>query len=281
MTQVVSNRTGRETIVKAEGKNTEIKILAKQESERKIATEVEIKFNKEHNFKDNYKIKLQAYESKGAAQSPWDLGTIKDLGTGSFNFNVFGMSLDRVLFRLKVIDENNFVKGEANEIKPTLKDSEDKIKISDNSSTLIPIREDKRINLPFSLDMEPDSSPILLVKAGLNMKQLFKENVQIKVLIYSSIIRQILTTYLADPAYKNCQKKDKFIEKVISNSGLQSEIPNYFREDGKVNEDAIEWIEEVTAGCINMPIIKAGKRIRYLEEFKKICLLQKEIEDEN
>jgi len=30
-----------------------------------------------------------------------------------------------------------------------------------------------------------------------------------------------------------------------------------------------------------MPIIKAGKRTRYLEEFKKICLQQKEIEDEN
>ena len=28
MTQIVSNRTGRETIVKAEGKNTEIKIVA-------------------------------------------------------------------------------------------------------------------------------------------------------------------------------------------------------------------------------------------------------------
>ena len=101
-------------------------------------------------------------------------------------------------------------------------------------------------------------------------EQLFKEDIQIKVLIYSSIIRQILTTYLADPAYKNCQKKEKFIEKVISNSGLQNEIPNYFREDGKVNEEATDWIEEVTAGCINMPIIKAGKRTRYLEEFKKI-----------
>jgi hypothetical protein len=51
---------------------------------------------------------------------------------------------------------------------------------------------------------------------------------------------------------------------------LQNEIPNYFREDGKVNEEATDWIEEVTAGCINMPIIKAGKRTRYLEEFKKI-----------
>ena len=281
MTQIVSNRTGRETIVKAEGKNTEIRIIAKQVSERKIDTNIEIKFNEEHNFKDNYKIKLQAYESKGSAQSPWDLGTIKDLGTGNYNFTLLGMSLDRVPFRLKVIDENNFVKGEANEIKPSVKDAEDKIKINDNSSTLIPIREDKRINLPFSLEMEPDLSPILLVKSGLNMKQLFKENIQIKVLIYSSIIRQILTTYLADPSYKNCHKKEKFIEKVISNSGLQNEIPDYFKEDGKVNEDAIDWIEEVTAGCINMPIIKAGKRIRYLEEFKRICLQQKEIDDEN
>jgi hypothetical protein len=49
MTQIVSNRTGRETIVKAEGNNTEIRIVAKQVSERKIDVEVEIKFN-QYNF---------------------------------------------------------------------------------------------------------------------------------------------------------------------------------------------------------------------------------------
>ena len=49
MTQIISNRTGREKIIKAEGENTEIKIIAKESGEF-IHINAEIKLNKEHNF---------------------------------------------------------------------------------------------------------------------------------------------------------------------------------------------------------------------------------------
>ena len=35
-----------------------------------------IKLSKDHNFKDDYKIFLQAYESGGIAKEPWSLGTV-------------------------------------------------------------------------------------------------------------------------------------------------------------------------------------------------------------
>ena len=85
MTQIISNRTGREKIIKAEGENTEIKIIAK-ESEEFIHINAEIKLNKEHNFKDDYNIFLQAYESSGIAKEPWNLGTVGKTGEYAFSF---------------------------------------------------------------------------------------------------------------------------------------------------------------------------------------------------
>ena len=91
----------------------------------------------------------------------------------------------------------------------------------------------------------------------------------------------------ADWEVKINEKKAFYLSRVYKFSdfekslGFINKVSNIAEEDGKVNEEATDWIEEVTAGCINMPIIKAGKRTRYLEEFKKICLQQKEIEDEN
>ena len=47
MTQIISNRTGREKIIKAEGQNTEIVILAKENKEF-IQINAEVKLNKDH-----------------------------------------------------------------------------------------------------------------------------------------------------------------------------------------------------------------------------------------
>ena len=215
MTQVVSNRTGRKDIVKAEGENTEIRVITTKLSENTVQADVEIKLNKTHHFDKNFNVILQAYETRGIAKEPRDLGKIKDLGLGEFQITIPDVSIDRLLFRLKVIDNNNIVRGEADEIKPSQRDEYQKIKPSDNSSTILPIREDKRIKLPFSLDIQPETTPILLVKAGYNLKRLFRENLQIKVLIYTSIIRQILTIYLSDDSYRSCPKKEEFLSKVM------------------------------------------------------------------
>ena len=117
MTQVVSNKTGRKKIVKALGENTEIKITAKQFKDY-LEIRTELKLNPEHKFRDEYSISLQPYESKGFARQPMDMGTVGN--PSDLSFNLDDISYDTLLFRLKVVDKNNTVKGFADEIKPDL-----------------------------------------------------------------------------------------------------------------------------------------------------------------
>ena len=131
--------------------------------------------------------------------------------------------------------------------------------------------------------MEPGSKPVLLVKSKLNLKEQFKHDIKTKVFIYTSVIRQILTNYLSDKNYDDCTKKNLFLNKVLGNAGLDielSEIPEYFNEDSTVNQEAIEWIEQTTAACIDTPVIFKGLKTNYLSLFEQKCK-QQAIEEDN
>lgn len=272
MTQVVSNKTGRKKIVKAEGENTEIKIKARKLFDH-IEINTEIKLNPEHKFQSDCRINLQAYEKKGYAKEPMDMGTIDK--PSDLSFNISDISFDSLLFRLKVVDKNNIVKGFAEEIKAEMTGEGDETKEGgDISNTILPIREDASLKLPFSIDMEPDTKPVLLVKSKLNLKERFKHDIRTKIFIYTSVIRQILTNYLSDTSYEDCEGKKIFINKVLLNAGWETElkdIPKYFNEDGSVNPDARIWIEEVTAACIDTPVTWRGNKSNYLSVFEKKC----------
>ena len=273
MTQVVSNRTGREKIITAEGENTEFSVQVKKQKNL-LRVRSSIKLSKEHNFKDDYKIFLQAYESGGIAKEPWSLGTVGK--TGEFEFTIDNISYDTLLFRLKIIDSSNFVKGYAEEIRPNVESSGKDKRSNDSeiSNTLLPIRETDKISLPFAVEMSPDSKPILLVKSKLNLKEQFKHDIKTKVFIYTSVIKQILTIYLSDNNFKNCYEKKRFINKVISNTGSDPdlvEIPNYFDENNNINQEALDWIDNITSECLNNPVEFKGKKINYITVFEKNC----------
>ncbi len=260
-------------IVKAVGENTEIKILAKKFPDY-VQIDTELKLNPEHGFQDDYRISLQAYESKGYAKEPKDMGVVSD--PSDLQFNIDGISLDTLLFRLKVVDKENTVKGFAEEIKPDLSgEGDETLEGGDSSNTILPIKEDSSIKLPFAVQMEPDTKPVLLVKSKLNLKEKFKHDIRTKVFIYTSVIRQILTTYLSDKNYDDCSKKETFISKVLGNAGVDielGEIPKYYNEDdGSINSEAVDWIEDVTAACIDTPVVFKGNRVNYLSVFEKKC----------
>lgn len=274
MTQIISNRTGREKIIKAEGENTEIKIIAK-ESEEFIHINAEIKLNKEHNFKDDYNIFLQAYESSGTAKEPWNLGTVGKTGEYAFSFK--DLNIESLLFRLKIVDTNQTIKGFADEIRPSLSKTGKGVKSNTikNSNTLLPIRESDKIRLPFSIEMSPYNKPILLVKSKHHLKEKFKWDISTKVFIYTSAIRQIITNYISDKSYSDCPVKKNFLNKVMSNAGMEpdfEEIPEYFDKNMNISYEAIEWIENLTAGCIDTPVQYKGKNVNYLKIFEDDCI---------
>ena len=145
MTQVVSNKTGRKKIVKASGENTEIKITAKKFSDY-LEIRTDLKLNSEHKFKEDYQITIQPYESKGFARQPMDMGTVGN--PSDLSFTLDDISLDTLLFRLKVVDKHNTVKGFADEIKPDLSGGgDDTSEGGDGSNTILPIKEDASIKL--------------------------------------------------------------------------------------------------------------------------------------
>ena len=274
MTQIISNRTGREKIIKAEGENTEIKIIAK-ESREFIHINAEIKLNKKHNFKDDYSIFLQAYETSGIAKEPWNLGTVGKTGEYAFSFK--DLNIESLLFRLKIVDTNQTIKGFADEIRPSLSKTGKgvKLNITKNSNTLLPIRESDKIRLPFSVEMSPYNKPILLVKSKHHLKEKFKWDISTKVFIYTSAIRQIITNYISDKSYSDCPVKKNFLNKVMSNAGMEpdfEEIPEYFDKNMNISYEAIEWIENLTAGCIDTPVQYKGKNVNYLKIFEDDCI---------
>ena len=137
MTQVVSNKTGRKKIVKASGENTEIKIIATNFNDY-IEVKTELKLNPEHKFSKDCQISIQPYESRGFAKPPMDMGTV---GGHDLVFNLDDISIDTLLFRIKVVDKNNTVKGFADEIRPDFSGGAGTSEGGDGSNTILPIKE--------------------------------------------------------------------------------------------------------------------------------------------
>ena len=135
------------------------------------------------------------------------------------------------MFRLKVIDNKNTVIGLADSIK-TFQEPGESGGGSKDTDTLLILRE-KNIQLPFKIEMEKDQKPVLVLQEKIRLKQLFKHNIQIKVLIYTAAIRDILKTYLSDTEFKDCEYKTKFIEKIQQICGGDLNDPPPSKDDSK------------------------------------------------
>ena len=62
---------------------------------------------------------------------------------------------------------------------------------------------------------------------------------------------------------------------------MDDEVPKYFNDDDRsVNQEAVDWIETVTAACIDTPVTFKGNKTNYLSLFEKKCKEQA-VEDDN
>ncbi len=266
------NRTGRKKIIQNQGK--EVKIMTKKNHES-VTVDVQLNLDKNFYNNKNFAVKLQAYEKQGQSFLPWDLGAAQKNLEGledniGHQFTLNDVEIDNLLFRLKVIDNKNTVIGLADSIK-TFQEPGESGGGSKDTDTLLILRE-KNIQLPFKIEMEKDQKPVLVLQEKIRLKQLFKHNIQIKVLIYTAAIRDILKTYLSDTEFKDCEYKTKFIEKIQQICGGDlNDPPDYQNDDGTVNEEALNWINESISLIFSNPIKKGGKNIIYMNEFEKIC----------
>ncbi len=282
MGQIVTNKTGRRKIIH-KGENPEIKIFAKSEDDG-FRFETKLNLNSIHKFKEDYKISLQAYEKNGIALKPLDMGTVGDPNDLAQVY-IREIDVDRVLFRLKVYDEKNVLKGLGDKIS-LMSDDEGGQKSNSSSNTLLPIQETDKIKVPFQIEMEPGEKPILLLKSKLNLKEKFKNNIIVKTLIYTASIKEILINYITDPAYNNDSFKDKFLNAIILNSGNELYFPEkdmMFDEEGKFTDEGSTWVDDAVAACINKTVNFQGLNTSLMRQFSKdISKLQNlEVDDED
>jgi hypothetical protein len=271
MGQIITNRTGRVKIFHS-GVNPEIVIKAEQKK-KYLLFRAELNLDPKHKFNNDFAITLQAYEKNGLAKVPLDMGTVGkpiDLAYIIVEY----INIDSILFRLKITDNKNVIKGWADQISITLDDnfSEGAKALSDQSDTILPIQETDQISTPFKLQMIPNERPKLLLKARLNLKEKFKREITTKVFIYTSVIRQILFTYLADEEFNDDPKKKQFLQKIKDNAGGDLEDPpEDIMENNKITDEGHEWIEKATSLSLSKPISFNGKNTSLMDEFTTEC----------
>jgi len=278
MSQIVSNRTGRKKIF-YKGDAPEIKVFAEQ-NKNYLKYKTELNLNPESNYKSHYKITIQAYEKNGSADKPYDMGTVGS-PSNLASVTVKDINIDSVLFRLKIVDENNVIKGYASQIPvvserdPSDEESLNKNRDSKNneSDTILPVQETNNINVPFRILMNAGQKPILQLKANLNLKEKLRNDIITKTLIYTAAIKEILTKYLIDQDYKNDPNKNIFIDKIRQNCGEDlPDPPQYFLEsDNTISIDASEWIDAAVEGCLNRTVNFQNKQSSIFSIFSEIC----------
>lgn len=269
MGQIVTNKTGRVKI-NSKGIDPEIKIFAKVGNEG-FYFDTEINLDSKHKFRDDYRISIQPYEKNGIALPPLDMGSVgkpSDLG----KIFVKDINIDRALFRLRVTGENKILKGLADHISIfTANTNKGKQNNSEYSNTLLPVKETDNLRVPFAIEMNEGDKPVLLLKSKLGLKEKFKNDIIIKTLIYTSVIKEILYQYLTNLEYINDPIKKKFIDAIVNNSGGDITYPDEenFLDDGKITEIGHKWIEEAVDGCINKTVTFHGENTSYMKKFSE------------
>ena len=283
MGQIVTNKTQRKTIIH-KGLRPEIKILAQNDDEG-FFYETKLDINPDHKFNGDYKISIQAYEKNGIALPPKDMGTIGEPSDLSRVF-VRDIHIDRVLFRLRVYDQKNILRGLADKISLDDESDENKkeLKHQATSDTWLLVKETNNISVPFQVEMEEDELPVLLLKAGLNLKEKFKNNIIVKTLIYTAVIKEILINYLTNMEFNNDSIKPDFINKIILNSGNKLDVPDkkdVLDEEGRFTEQGQNWINEAVSACINKTIDIKGSKVSIMKHFSNSINKEEEIRDED
>ena len=250
----------KETPITYRGLSPDLRIDLINEDENKIDVEVSINI-KRHQFDDDCVVSFQPYNNRGAALKPWVMGTVGDLNKEDKNIFKYSVEINKedARFRILVSKAGKFKKSNVNrlvgkaEIKKFFEDETDK---SDKKyESLLATKEDD-IGTIFKLEMEPQRIPWLILKKGCGIKYNLDHNVNpvMKTLIYTSVVRDIVKTYLIDENFEDCVFKEKWFQ-LISKKISQpiKEFPESLIDNDPVqlDKDALLWIEGVVETMVS------------------------------
>ena len=265
----------KETQITYKGSNPDLKINLIEEDENKIDVEVSINI-KRHQFEDNCIVSFQPYNNRGAALKPMIMGTVDELNKEDKNVFKYSVEInkDDARFRLLVSKVGKFKKSNVNrlvgkaEIRNFFEDETEKSEKKYDS--LLSTREDD-IGAIFKLDMAPQRVPWLILKKGCRIKYNLDHNVDpvMKTLIYTSVVRDIVKTYLIDENYSDCIFKDKWFQLISKKLSLPvKEFPENLIdfEPTQIDREALLWIEQVVETMVSSLADRNG--LTLIQKFK-------------
>lgn len=278
----------KETQITHKGSNPDLKIDLISEDENKIDVEVSINI-KRHEFEDNCIVSFQPYNNRGAALKPMVMGTVGELNKEDENIFKYSFEInkDDARFRLLVSKVGKFKKSNVNrlvgkaEIRNFFEDETEKSEKKYDS--LLSTKEDD-IGAIFKLDMAPQRVPWLILKKDCGIKYNLDHNVNpvMKTLIYTSVVRDIVKTYLIDENFNDCIFKEKWFQ-LISKKLSQpvKEFPENLMdfEPNQINEEASRWIEEVVETMVSDLADKNG--LTLIQKFKNFSKKSLGADEEN
>ena len=158
-------------------------------------------------------------------------------------------------------------------------------KLTGKYESLLSTKEDE-IGTIFKLDMSPQRVPWLILKKGCNIKYNLDHNVNpvMKTLIYTSIVRDIIKTYLTDETYDDCIYKDKWFQLISKKISLPvKEFPDNLIDNNngssQIDSDTLNWIDEVVETMVSN--LKDRNGMTLVQKFKNYSNQNIMSEEEN
>ena len=272
------------------GSKPDLKISLVNEEENKIDVEVSVNI-KRHQFDEDCVVSFQPYNNRGFALKPKTMGTVGDLNKTEINVFKYSIDINKedARFRLLVSKEGKFKESKVNRLvgKAEIKNffEAETEKTDKKHESLLFTKEDE-IGTIFKLDMAPQRVPWLLLKKGCNIKYNLDHNVNpiMKTLIYTSVVRDIIKTYLTDDTFRECPYREKWFQLISKKIGEPiNEFPeNFIDINGNITQidsDAQIWIDGVVETMVSNLPDKNG--ITLIQKFKNAAFQSLQTVDES
>ncbi len=272
------------------GAKPDLKIDLVKEEDGKIDIEVTIDI-KRHLFDDDCLVSFQPYNNRGYANKPLVMGTVGELNKEEHNTFKYSIDINKedARFRLLVSKTGKLKGSSVNRLvgKAEIRNFfEDETEKSDKKyESLLSTKEDE-IGTIFKLDMSPQRVPWLILKKGCNIKYNLDHNVNpvMKTLIYTSIVRDIIKTYLTDETYDDCIYKDKWFQLISKKISLPvKEFPDNLIDNNngssQIDSDTLNWIDEVVETMVSN--LKDRNGMTLVQKFKNYSNQNIMSEEEN
>ena len=266
-------------------KTPNVKIELAGESPNGILVNISVNL-REHIGKcdDEAKVYFQAYSNRGRGLPNLLLGTFKELSEPKIGEYVEwkdrpceDLSKEDARFKIIVCEEGKFKNSNVFRIigQASIDDFFEPPQSGEKRLISYIRTKEEDIRQLFKVEMKPNEKPMLIFKKGSNIKQKIDNKTEViqRTIIYTAIMREIITTYLIDTDFETCEIKDIFFERISQKIDKpvkqfpDSLIFHQHENKYKIDDQTKDFIEEAVACMVSD--LKTTSNTNLIDEFIK------------